>query len=90
MFTDYNPINIPHMTYKEFCDYCEDRCCDGMWSYEMALICIQAIECINSIKFKRFGFVMRKKTDKARELRWQQMKKDHLDDFFIRISKHYN
>ena len=27
------------MTYKEFSMWCNKRACDGMWSYNMAIIC---------------------------------------------------
>lgn len=53
------------MTYKEFRAYCNNRACDGMWSLEEAMICINIIEKIESIK----GF----RKNKAKEKAWQEL-----------------
>lgn len=62
------------MTYKEFKDYCNERACDGRWSMIEALNCIKIIEEINAIKVKVLGFIMRKKTEQAREKEWNKIK----------------
>jgi hypothetical protein len=39
------------MKYKRFVVWCNDRACDGRWSYVDALICISAVEHINRLPF---------------------------------------
>ncbi len=39
------------MTFKQFCNWCNERAADGCWGYEEALICIQAHDKIFSLPF---------------------------------------
>lgn len=61
-----------NMTYKEFRDYCSERVCDGQWSMQEAISCIQIIEKIDSIKVK--GFFKKRATQEAKELEWRRLR----------------
>ena len=63
---------IKECTFKDFSNYCNDRACDGRWSYETALIYIQVIEEVYKIK-PLFGRM------KAREKKWEELKKEYFD-----------
>ena len=63
-------INLENMTYQEFCDWCNDRACDGQWSMLEAMACSQIIKEIDSIKVK--GFFKKKATLRAREEEWKR------------------
>lgn len=89
MFTDPNPSIISNMDFKQFCEYCEDRCCDGQWPLDLAIVCIDTIRKINNIKYKKFGILMRKKTDTLREQEWQKCLNEELKEYFIFISQYY-
>ena len=39
------------MTYKEFKKWCNNRCCDGCWGLQEAVICVSIIKQINSKNF---------------------------------------
>lgn len=65
---------LKKMTYKEFKDYCCQRACDGNWSLIESVNCINIIEEVDAIKIKMLGFTMKKKTDKAREEKWNKLK----------------
>ena len=39
------------MKYKEFVDWCYDRACDGCWSYNTAVYCLEVVDRINSLPF---------------------------------------
>lgn len=60
------------MTYEEFRDFFNRRCCDGRWSKQDAIGCITIIEHIEAIKIKTFGFYNKKKTEQAREKEWKK------------------
>ena len=84
-----NSSRISSMSFKEFCDYCGERTCDGQWPLEFALVCITTIDEINKIKYKKFGFVMRKKTDELREKTWQMRLEEGLGAYFDFVSLYY-
>lgn len=60
------------MTYKEFKDYCNERACDGKWSFDEALKCISIIKEIDAIKVKSFGLLSKKRTEQAKEKAWRK------------------
>lgn len=62
------------MTYKEFCEFFNKRCCDGRWSMQDAIGCISIIEHIEAIKVKTFGIYNKRKTEQAREQEWKKFK----------------
>ena len=66
-------MDITKMTYKEFKDYCSDRACDGQWSAMDAMACIELRHRIDQVQVKKFGIVMRKKTEQAQEEAWQKL-----------------
>lgn len=68
----YKPFK--DMTYKDFCDYCNKRACDGNWAMNDALSCIIIMNHINSIEVKILGFHMKKKTEQLREKEWKKLK----------------
>lgn len=39
------------MKYRQFVDWCNQRACDGRWSYDTAVFCIKIVDCINSLPF---------------------------------------
>ena len=39
------------MTYKEFKNWCNQRCCDGRWALNVAIFCIDVINDIDSRPF---------------------------------------
>lgn len=39
------------MTYKEFIEWCSDRCFDGCWSSKTAMYCLQIRDIINGEHF---------------------------------------
>lgn len=39
------------MTYKEFVAWCNERACDGCWSANTAIYCIEVMEKINALPF---------------------------------------
>lgn len=39
------------MKYKEFVDWCNQRACDGCWSANTAIYCINICGVINSYRF---------------------------------------
>lgn len=39
------------MKYKEFRNWCNDRCFDGYWGYREALICLNVISEIDKLPF---------------------------------------
>ena len=42
------------MTYKEFCNWCNERACDGRWGMALAASCSECIsDCQKKIWFKR-------------------------------------
>lgn len=41
----------PIMSYKQFLSWCNDRACDGRWSKENAVYCINVIDTINAQPF---------------------------------------
>lgn len=66
------------MTYKEFCEYCNDRACDSKWSMDEAILCIEIANKINAIVIKPFGIISKKRTEKAREIAWQETIKEFV------------
>lgn len=60
------------MTYKEFKKYCNDRACDGKWSIEEAIFCVETMKDIDKIEIKILGIKSKKKTDEAREEKWKE------------------
>jgi hypothetical protein len=69
-----------NMTYDDFFYYCEERACDGRWSLEEALLCLEIIERLKNIRvYTRvytFSFYNKNKTIKAREEEWNIIKKN--------------
>ena len=42
------------MTYKEFCNWCNERACDGRWGIALAASCSECISDVNhKLWFKR-------------------------------------
>ena len=39
------------MTYKQFSEWCNDRCFDGYWGYREALICLHVCSEIDKLPF---------------------------------------
>ena len=39
------------MTYKEFVDWCNERACDGCWSRDTAICCINIVRHIRHLPF---------------------------------------
>lgn len=37
------------MKYKEFSKWCNDRACDGCWSFNTAVICIEILSTVRKI-----------------------------------------
>ena len=50
------------MTYKQFRKWCNDRCFDGCWGHEEALICLDVVSEIDKLPFWK-----RKKAWKQKE-----------------------
>lgn len=65
--------DLKEMTYKEFKEYCNDRACDGQWSAGDVMMCLEIRNRIESVQVKKFGIVMKKKTEKAQEEAWQEL-----------------
>lgn len=63
---------ISEMTYEEFLNYCEEKACNGGWSLEEAIACIDIINEINKIKVKSFGITLKTRTKQAKEKAWQE------------------
>ena len=66
----YEYPEISKMTYKEFKKFCNERACDGRWSFLEAISCLKIIEEIDSIKVK--GLFKKKATERAREAEWRR------------------
>lgn len=64
-----------NMTHEDFLNYCEARACDGQWDLNEALMCLGALKHLQSIRMTTFMFYSKKKTRKAREEKWEIMKK---------------
>lgn len=43
--------DITKLTYRQFKDWCNERCCDGRWSAMHALIAINIIEAMDKQSF---------------------------------------
>ena len=41
------------MTYKEFCEWMNERACDGCWGLKEAIYCIEVRRTIGSLPFWR-------------------------------------
>lgn len=39
------------MTFKEFNDWCNHRACDGYWSSNTAIYCVELVRKINTLPF---------------------------------------
>lgn len=39
------------MKYKEFYKWCSDRCFDGCWGMNEAMICVSTVEVIQKVRF---------------------------------------
>lgn len=61
------------MTYKEFFRWCNDRACDGKWSMETAINCLDIIDEIEKIEVKFLGIKLKRKTERLKEEAWQSM-----------------
>lgn len=61
------------MTYKEFFRWCNDRACDGRWSMETAISCLDIIDEIEKIEVKFLGIKLKRKTERLKEEAWQSM-----------------
>lgn len=68
------------MSYEQFCDYCNERSCDGDWSLWQAAICIAISEDINSIKVKFLGITLKNKTKQAREKAWRKFVQNYKNN----------
>jgi len=63
-----NGMRIEDMSYKQFNDYCNERACDGRWSFQDAIACIGMYDEVESaVKGKLFK-------NKAREKAWSNLK----------------
>ena len=82
----YEYPEISKMTYKEFKEFCNERACDGRWSFLEAISCLKIIEEIDSIKVK--GLFKKKATERAREAEWLTIfVKDDGDGFSAKALK---
>lgn len=63
---------IKEITFKEFSRYCNDRACDGMWSFDIALICCEVAHKVYEVK-PLFG------RKRAQEKKWQELKKEYFN-----------
>lgn len=61
------------MSYKEFFSWCNDRACDGMWSMETAIMCLDIIDEIEKIEVKFLGIKLKRKTERLKEEAWQRI-----------------
>ena len=61
------------MSYKEFFRWCNDRACDGKWSMETAIKCLDIIDEIEKIEVKFLGIKLKRKTERLKEEAWQNM-----------------
>lgn len=66
------------MTYKEFYEYCNDRACDGRWSFEEAVFCLSIIDRIKIIQVKFLGITLKKRTEQARQAVWEEIVKEFV------------
>ena len=62
---------IRDITFKEFVEWANDRCCDGMWNLADAISSTNAIERVYKIK-PFFG------KKKARENEWKRIKGEYF------------
>jgi hypothetical protein len=61
-------MRIEDMSYKHFNDYCNERACDGQWSFMEAIACIGMHDEVESaVKGKIFKC-------KVREKAWKNLK----------------
>lgn len=58
---------IKDVTFEEFIRWCNSRLCDDMWSYKMAVTCLEVIKQVTSVK-SLFG------KKKKREKKWNEIK----------------
>ena len=63
---------IKDITFDEFSEWCNRRACDGQWSMQTAMICIEVYDKIYAIKS-----IFRKK--KKREDEWNKIKADYFN-----------
>ena len=66
--------NIKKMSFEEFTSYCNENACNGRWSMEEALTCIEIRKKIIKIGVKILGFRSKKRTKCAREVEWEKIK----------------
>ena len=62
---------IADVTFEEFDKWCNDRACDGAWSFDTAIICCEAVRRVLSVK-KLFG------RKKAREKEWERIRAEYF------------
>ena len=55
------------MTFKEFTNWCNERACDGYWSMNTALFCIQIVDRVMEKPFWK------------REREWQRINREEYD-----------
>ena len=66
--------NIKKMSFEEFTSYCNENACNGGWSMEEALTCIEIMKRLTKIEVKILGFRSKKRTKYAREIEWEKIK----------------
>ena len=70
----YMNENIKKMSFEEFTSYCNENACNGGWSMEEALTCIEIMKRLTKIEVKILGFRSKKRTKYAREEEWEKIK----------------
>lgn len=64
-------IVMKDVSYKEFKEWCNERACDGCWSFQDAIISSQIIDQVERIKIR--GIFKRKQTIAAREKEFRKI-----------------
>ena len=62
---------IKDVTFEEFIRWCNRRACDGQWSYQVAIICLEVVNKVTSVK-PLFG------KKKKREKKWNEIKGEYF------------
>lgn len=64
-------IVMKDVSYKEFKEWCNERACDGRWSFQDAIVSSQIIDRVERIKIR--GIFKRKQTMEAREKEFRKI-----------------
>lgn len=61
------------MTHKQFESWCNERACDGMWGMVEAMICVDVIRRVDSVKAPGLRFFNKRNTEAVQEKEWQKI-----------------